>query len=51
MLELKVRKLGNSLIRTIPAEVARLYEIAERSIIEVIPDKDKFMMQSHSEKK
>ena len=46
MLELKVRKLGNSLIITIPAEIAKMYGIVEGSAIEVIPDKDKLIMQS-----
>lgn len=46
MLELKIRKLGNSLIITVPAEIAKMYGIIEGSAIEVVPDKDKLIMQS-----
>lgn len=49
MLELRVRKLGNSLIMTIPAEIAKMYGIVEGSAFEVLPDKEKLIL--HSKKK
>ena len=45
-LELPLRKVGNSLMITIPADIAKLYGLKAGNTFEVIPEKDAFVLKS-----
>lgn len=47
VLELALRKVGNSLIVTIPKEFALAYNLKEGSTLELIPEKDNFVIRIH----
>jgi antitoxin component of MazEF toxin-antitoxin module len=45
-LTLPLRKVGNSLMLTIPKTLAELYDLAENTEFEVIPDKEHLTLKS-----
>ncbi|MCX9011456.1 MAG: AbrB/MazE/SpoVT family DNA-binding domain-containing protein [Candidatus Methanoperedens sp.] len=46
VLKLPIRKVGNSLVVTIPKDIATLYGLSENSELELIPEsKDQFVIK------
>jgi len=46
----KVRRVGSSLVITIPSQIAEFYEIAEGMEMEIIVEKGKIILQKRMEK-
>ncbi len=44
-LEIPLRKVGNSLMLTIPSDIARLYGLSEGTMFEVVPEKEMFVLR------
>lgn len=49
MLEIPLRKVGNSMMLTIPSDIIKLYELKEGTIFEVIPEKELFIIKLKNE--
>lgn len=49
-LEIPLRKVGNSLMLTIPSDIAKLYGLKEGTMFEVIPDKEEMFILKVSKK-
>ncbi|KCZ73349.1 growth regulator [Candidatus Methanoperedens nitroreducens] len=45
-LEIPLRKVGNSLVLTIPAEICKLYGLKEGSTFELLPTGDRLTLRS-----